>query len=65
LADVYSLLRHKHCFEFVSDPLDRVVELFTALRELQYRKLRLFVDLRADFGAHQRTGDRGLLVAAQ
>jgi hypothetical protein len=56
----------QRCFELVFGPLDRVVELFTALRELglHHRIDRLVVDLRADFGARRGSGDLGLFVAA-
>src|SRR5450759_5644124 len=53
-------------FEFFLGPLDDVVELLVALRELRHHHGvdRLVVDLGADIRAGRRAGHRGLLVTA-
>src|SRR5664279_5767210 len=54
-------------FEFFLGPLDDVVELLVALRELCHHHGvdRLVVDLGADIRAGRRAGHRGLLVTAR
>src|ERR1700690_4108601 len=54
-------------FEFFLGPLDDVVELLLALRELRHHHGvdRLVVDLGADIRAGRRAGHRGLLVTAR
>src|SRR3569833_1168365 len=54
-------------FQFLLGPLDHVVELLLALRELGDHDGvdRLVVDLRADLRACRSAQNRGLLVAAR